>query len=296
MTINRDQASHDNLFERFIMPVFGNLLLDQEALMRYRNSIDWDTACDRFQSDSVDYPDYYKNQNFHGVQNGYLSINAAVTYDPITRYAVPPHEEWVRQGVIDHVKGHPRRILDLGCGTGSTTLLLKKAYPNAEVIGLDLSPFMLVIADQKAQQANLSVEFCQGNAEATGFSDESFDLVTASLLFHETPPAIAQNILYDCFRLLKPGGEVIILDGDQSVLRQTAWLTEIFEEPYIKAYASGSTDAWMGRAGFDAIRTENWWGVHQITTAIKPLRINAPTRVTFDSPTPDSDGEQWVMG
>ena len=143
----------DTLFEQFIAPVFGPLLIDQEAILRYRNSIDWETACDRFRQPSVDYPEYYQNQNFHGVPNGYLSIDAAVTYDPITRYALPPNEDWVRQGVIEKIQGTPRRMLDLACGTGSTTLCFKKAFPNAEVIGIDLSPFMLVVADQKAHQA-----------------------------------------------------------------------------------------------------------------------------------------------
>jgi ubiquinone/menaquinone biosynthesis C-methylase UbiE len=274
------------------MPVFGNLLMDRDALLQFRQSIDWETECDRLQSESVEYPDYYQSQNFHGVPNGYLSIDAAVTYDPITRYAVPPHEEWVRQGVVDRIIGTPQRLLDLGCGTGSTTVLLKKAFPNAAVTGMDLSPYMLVVAEQKAARATLEIEFRHGNAESTGFADESFDVVTASLLFHETPPAIAQLILYECFRLLKPGGQVIILDGDQTVLRQTGWLTEIFEEPYIKSYASSSTDAWMGRAGFNAVRTENWWGVHQITTAVKPLRAAAPTRISFDSPAIAPYGDQ----
>lgn len=265
----------DTLFERFLAPVFGNLLMDREELLRYRNSIDWDAEGDRFRRPQLDYPDYYRSQNFHGIKNGYLSVDAAVTYDPVTRYALPPHEDWVRQGVIEHIQGQPRRILDLACGTGSTTLLLKKAFPNAEVIGLDLSPYMLVVADQKAQSAHLSIQFQQGKAEATGFPNESFDVVTASLLFHETPPAIARDVLRECFRLLKPGGEVVILDGNQGTLRHTEWLTEIFEEPYIKDYAAGSIDAWMGAAGFDAIRTETWWMLHQISKAVKPLPVNA---------------------
>ncbi|MGB3493568.1 MAG: class I SAM-dependent methyltransferase [Elainellaceae cyanobacterium] len=284
----------DTLFEQFLAPLFGNLIIDREELLRYRNSIDWEAEGDRFRQPQLDYPDYYRSQNFHGIKNGYLSIDAAVTYDPVTRYALPPNEDWVRQGVIEHIQGQPRRILDLACGTGSTTLALKKAFPNAEVIGLDLSPYMLVVADQKAQAAHLPIQFQQGNAEATGFPDESFDVVTASLLFHETPPAIARDVLHECFRLLMPGGEVVILDGNQGTLRHTEWLTEIFEEPYIKDYAAGSIDAWMGSAGFDAIRTETWWLLNQISKGIKPLLVNAPRpavqvqKISFDSPTESS--------
>jgi len=58
------------------------------------------------------------------------------------------------------------RILDLGCGTGSTTLL-KQAFPQAEVIGLDLSPYMLVRAEHKAKAAGLDIHWRHGNAEQT---------------------------------------------------------------------------------------------------------------------------------
>jgi hypothetical protein len=64
---------------------------------------------------------------------------------------------------------------------------------------------------------------------------------------------------------------VLILDGNQKTLRQTDWLTEIFEEPYIKDYAVGSVDAWMGSAGFEAVQTKDLWWVHQVTQGIKPI-------------------------
>ena len=97
--------------------------------------------------------------------------------------------------------------------------------------------------------------------------------MVASLLFHETPPAISQAILDECFRLLIPGGQVIILDGNQKTLRQTDWLTNIFEEPYIKAYAAGSVNAWMGAAGFEAVHTEDLWWVQQVTKGMKPISV-----------------------
>jgi ubiquinone/menaquinone biosynthesis C-methylase UbiE len=150
--------------------------------------------------------------------------------------------------------------------------MLKQSFPNAKVIGLDLSPYMLVMAEYKANKAGLNIEWLHGKAEQTGLPDASFDLVTASLLFHETPPIISQSILRECFRLLVPGGQVIILDGNQKTLRQTNWLSDIFEEPFIQAYASESLDAWMGAAGFAALRTEELWWIHQITRGLKPLQ------------------------
>jgi ubiquinone/menaquinone biosynthesis C-methylase UbiE len=262
-------------------------------MQRYYHSKDWEAESDRFRQPHFTYPAYYSSKNFHGIEGGYLHPSAAVSYDAITRYILLPNEDWVRQGLIDRVRCQPRRILDLGCGTGSTTLALKRAFPNAEVIGLDLSPYMLLVADDKAQQANLKIQFRQGNAEQTGFPDGSFDLITAVLLFHETPPAIAQSILRECFRLLRTGGEVLILDGYQVALRQAEWLTEIFEEPYIKSYAKGSVDAWMGAAGFGDVRTEEHWWINQITRGVKPLLYR---KVEFEAIEASEDQVQWVVG
>ncbi len=280
----------DTIFEQYLAPI-ARFFIDESALRRFYESIDWQTASDQFRDPQLVYPNYYSSQHFHSIEGGYLNISAAVSYDPITQYALPPNETWVRQSLIDSIQTHPRRILDLGCGTGSTTLMLKQAFPQAEVIGLDLSPYMLVVADHKAKQAGLDVSWQHGKAEQTRFPDGSFDLVTASLLFHETPSIVAQSILQEADRLLTPGGEVLILDGSQKTLRQTEWLTQIFEEPYIQSYASGNLDAWMGAAGFGAVQTQEFWWIHQITRGVKPLPDQ--TNIWGEEPI---DNARWAMG
>jgi ubiquinone/menaquinone biosynthesis C-methylase UbiE len=262
----------DTLWDRFLSPIIRSFI-DEEKLRQFYESKDWQAESDRFRRPDVTYPQYYSSQNFHGIEGGYLNGGAATSYDPITQYVLLPNEKWVRQGLIDSIQGQPRRILDLGCGTGSTTLMLKEAFPQAEVVGLDLSPYMLVMADHKAKATRLDVQWHHGKAEETGFPDASFDLVTASLLFHETPPSVTQSILRECFRLLTTGGEVLILDGNQKTIRQVDWLTEVFEEPYIKAYAAGNLDAWMGAAGFEAVQTKDVFWVQQVTQGIKPIRV-----------------------
>jgi ubiquinone/menaquinone biosynthesis C-methylase UbiE len=175
--------------------------------------------------------------------------------------------------------------------------MLKQAFPQAQVFGLDLSPYMLVMADHKAKTVGLTIQWRHGNAEETGFPDGYFDVVTASLLFHETPPTATKSILRECFRVLIPGGQVLILDGNQKTLRQTDWLTEIFEEPYIKDYAAGSVDAWMGAVGFEAVQTKDWWWVNQVTQGLKPLPVedSATTgqRVTTSHPQ-DNFGSEGI--
>ncbi|WP_414625073.1 class I SAM-dependent methyltransferase [Calothrix sp. CCY 0018] len=279
----------DTIWERFLSPVV-RLLIDEEELRRYSQSVDWEQESDRFRRDDVVIPAYYSSQNFHGVDKGYLNPGAAVSYDAVTQYALPPNETWIRQALIDGVNVKPRRILDLGCGTGSTTIMLKQAFPDAEVIGMDLSPYMLLRSFHKSESAGLNIEWQQGNAENTNFPDASFDLVTASLLFHETPSSTTQAILHECFRLLVPGGQVLILDGNQKTLRQMEWLSDIFEEPYIHEYAADSTDAKMGAAGFAMVRTEEVWFTSQLTSGIKPiLAEDKATQTNIKRYTPTSN-------
>jgi ubiquinone/menaquinone biosynthesis C-methylase UbiE len=259
----------DTLFERFFAPILENVLLDQAALSAWRDRLDWTEAVPRLSNPQVIYPNYYRDQRFHGLEGGYLSIEAAITYDAVTQYALPPHETWVRQSALDAVQGRPRRIVELGCGTGTMALMLQRAFPAAEVLGIDLSPYMLVVAEDKARQADLPIRWHQGRAEQTGLAAERYDLVIISLLLHETPPTISQAILQEALRLLRSGGEVVILDGNQKVLRQTDWLMQIFEEPYIHDYAEGNLDAWMGAAGFGWVRSHDVWLVHQVTHGVK---------------------------
>ncbi|MGI0492886.1 class I SAM-dependent methyltransferase [Alkalinema pantanalense CENA528] len=283
------------LFERWVAPVLQHFLLDRDALQAHQDSIDWESALRHLTNPQVSYPRYYREFSCHGFVEGYLCPEAAVAYDAITQYALPPNEDWVRQGVIDAIQGYPTRILDLGCGTGSTTCRLKEAFPNTEVVGLDLSPYMLVMAEQKALEADLNIHWRQGKAEQTDFPDNSFDVVTASLLLHELPPAIAQAVLQEAHRLLRSGGEVIILDCNQKALRQTPFLANIFEEPLLRDYAAESLDAWLGSAQFGLVRTQDHWLVHQISRGVKGVHHPNPEEPLFADLEALEDLE-WAVG
>lgn len=236
---------------------------------QWYETLDWEKECDRFRDPSLTYPDYYTRQNFHGIPGGYLNAIAATTYDPVTAIASAPNETYVRRQLLAAIDGQPRHILDLGCGTGSSTLLLKQAFPQADVTGVDLSPYMLAIAHRRAQAANVTINLQHALAESTPFSSHCFDLVTPSFLFHEMPPKISQNVLREAMRLLRPGGQVLILDGDQRKLRRMPWLIDLFREPYSKAYAAEHTDTWLKALGFDAVTTDRIGWIQQINGATK---------------------------
>lgn len=264
-------AIPQNIFwERFLSPVV-RFLIDEAGLERYAQSIDWKKHSYPFQRADVVIPTYYSNHKFWGMEDGYLNPKVVVAYDSIMQYLLPPNEYIVRQALIDAIQVQPRRILDLGCGTGSTTLILKQAFPQAEVIGLDLSAYMLVIADNKANSAGLEIIWRHSNAEKTAFPNAAFDLVTASLLFREIPTTVSRAIVQECFRLLVAGGQVLLLDVNQKALRQLEWLNEAIEEPYLREYAAFNLDESMEQVGFATLPTQDVWWIHQITSGVKPL-------------------------
>ena len=247
----------DTIWERFLSPVV-RLLIDEEALRRYSESVDWERECDRIQRADVVTPTYYSSQNFHGIKGGYLTTSAAVTYDPITQYVLPPNESWVRQALIDAVKVKPRRILDLGCGTGSTTLMLKKAFPDAEVIGLDLGAPMVRYAHARAVSLGIeNVRFVQGDAQFTDFADEGFDWIQTTMFLHETSHKAMFGIVKEIYRMLQNGGISLHIEQPQYTPQMSHfeqfmrdWDAFNNNEPFWGAMHEVDVKDWMHSAGF----------------------------------------------
>jgi demethylmenaquinone methyltransferase/2-methoxy-6-polyprenyl-1,4-benzoquinol methylase len=121
----------------------------------------------------------------------------------------------------------PRRgmtVLDIGCGTGSHLSLYQKAGCNT--FGIDLSPAMLDVARKKLDttaQAALTL----GDASRMPFPDESFDLVTAMLMFHEMPAALRSPVMNEAMRVVKKSGRFLVTDYHPGPVRFPAgWFTK----------------------------------------------------------------------
>jgi SAM-dependent methyltransferase len=107
----------------------------------------------------------------------------------------------------------PRRIIDMGCSIGNSTLPYVDAYPDAEVHAIDVGAPMLRYAHARAEALGKRVYFSQQNAEHTNFPDESFDLVVSHILLHEIPPPAVRKVMQESYRLLAPGGMMLHLEA-----------------------------------------------------------------------------------
>ncbi|MEM6748138.1 MAG: class I SAM-dependent methyltransferase [Pseudomonadota bacterium] len=104
------------------------------------------------------------------------------------------------------------RILEMGCSTGHFTSALTDVYPDAEITGVDLSRAGLEHARRIGNARGARWQLYQRPAEDTGFEAESFDLVASYILLHELPADIVQAVFDEAFRVLRPGGDVMMSD------------------------------------------------------------------------------------
>jgi SAM-dependent methyltransferase len=117
----------------------------------------------------------------------------------------------------------PKRILDQGCTVGHNTLPFKEAWPDAEVIGIDIGAPVLRYAHARSESLGSAITFSQQNAEHTEYEDNSFDFVTSTMFLHETSRKAVHEIIAEGYRILKPGG--LMLHVEQPPFR---W----FEDPF----------------------------------------------------------------
>jgi len=163
--------------------------------------------------------------------------------------------------LIDHLKASypdfkPKRILDMGCAVGHSTVPYVDAYPGAEVHGIDVGAPMVRYAHARAEGMGKPVHFSQQNAEHTDFPDQSFDLIVSHIALHETSSKAMRNIMKECRRLLRPGGMALHLevppfeDKDPFDQYLTDWDTHYNAEPFIGTLHDTDLRKLMTDAGF----------------------------------------------
>lgn len=117
----------------------------------------------------------------------------------------------------------PQRLLELGCGIGSSLVPMAGYFPAAESHGLDVGAGILRYARARAAGLGAELHLHQGDAAHAPFEDESFDLVFSCVVLHELEPGTIPAMLKECHRLLRPGGVVLHLEVPQRYDDLSPW-------------------------------------------------------------------------
>ena len=196
-------------------------------------------------------PDYHQGVEWHLQPGGWEGYDLA---GPMWSAAIMPHV-YSRGGnaaveVNDDVRSHrrevlsqfrhtPRRAYDPGCGGAGTLGIMRGLYPEAELVGGDLSRRRLVDGHGISERMGWNITFRQEDARQVAEPDGSFDAVISYTLHHEMPNDVTADVLREMHRILEPGGEIVINDLPpfrvvhplQAVLLD--WETEYRAEPYV---------------------------------------------------------------
>jgi len=170
-------------------------------------------------NENLDLPAYYTGVDIHQHPGGVWSdALAGVIYERGARTTTPlldaagkdVHERFTDLALAG---GSHSNVLDMGCGFGKSTQPFFRRLPDSRIEGVDLAAPCIKLAASLAQKAqSKNVRFRQMNACNTDYANESFDLVTSTMVLHELPPKTLDEFFDEAFRVLSPGGRMVNLD------------------------------------------------------------------------------------
>ena len=216
---------------------------------------------------NLQYPDYYLT-SFHAYDRGNMSWDAAMEVE-VAAYSVHAKifaetgqtgDARLRQSYHDlitrSIDTPPQTILDLGCSVGMSTFAIQKIYPQAHLTGVDLSPYFLSVANYRTQQnQDRNINWVHAAGEATGLPSASYDLISLFLICHELPQIATRQIFQEAKRLLKPSGQIAIMDmNPQSEIysQMAPYILTLLKstEPYLDEYFTLDIAQALVDAGF----------------------------------------------
>jgi ubiquinone/menaquinone biosynthesis C-methylase UbiE len=206
-------------------------------------------------------PDYYQ-RNFHFQKDGYLSAESADLYEHQVELLFVGGADAMRRMCIEPLKDNLNnisrpRILEIGCGVGSTTQFIREVFPKAEIVAVDLSEPYLELAKKRFKGVN----FQQALGENLPFEDRTFDAVYSVFLFHELPKPIRLQVLQEGYRVLKPKGAFVMVDALQeqdapSFAEPLRRFPKEYHEPFFANYTKNPMETLFEEVGFQDQKSE----------------------------------------
>lgn len=211
--------------------------------------INWEEELSAFQK--LPYPEYYL-QPFHSVPGGWLSKSAAVmNRQAMQAIYVDTHPEsclGVRKELAKFITvAKPgATIVDFGSGDGDGAAAVAREFPDAKVIAVDASPFMIIVGRRQNRDAK-NLEWKHALAEESGFADNSVDAVQIQLVLHECSDEGKMKIGKEACRILRPGGQLVLSDTPQNDLGHYRGFLEPHKDAWFKFVPADYFEA----CGFD---------------------------------------------
>jgi len=130
-----------------------------------------------------------------------------------------------RPALLSVIHNIPLKVLDVCVGTGTSSLLVASHNSRNQIVGIDISDEMLVVAQRKIDQKKLTnLEVKNMSATAMLFDDNTFDVVMICFALHEFEKELRERVFREIARVLKPGGTFCAVD----FANQGNWVNRVF--------------------------------------------------------------------
>ena len=183
-------------------------------------------------------------------------------YDTAVRLTT--REKIFKKALVEQAKIKANhRVLDLACGTGTLSILIRQMQPQTEVVGVDGDAKILEIAKTKAKESGIEIQFDKGMSFDLPYRDESFDRVVSSLFFHHLTRENKLKTLREVNRVLKSNGEFHIADWGlpaNSLMKGLSYIIQLLDGFETTADSfDGLLPKFITDAGFETVEETNYY-------------------------------------